>query len=109
MSVVFVFGSNERGVHGGGAAYDALKQWGAKWGRGVGPQGASYAIPTKRDVSTTLPLDAIANYVEGFLGYAEAHPEIDFQVTRIGCGFAGYDDRDIAPLFQGAPPNCHLP
>lgn len=32
-----------------------------------------------------------------------------FQVTRIGCGLAGYRDADIAPLFACAPANCHLP
>ena len=29
-----------------------------------------------------------------------------FKVTRIGCGIAGFDDLDIAPLFVGAPDNC---
>jgi len=30
-------------------------------------------------------------------------------VTRIGCGFAGYNDQQIGPLFAGAPANCQLP
>ena len=29
-------------------------------------------------------------------------PELFFYVTRIGCGIAGFRDRDIAPLFAEA-------
>jgi hypothetical protein len=32
-----------------------------------------------------------------------------FQVTRIGCGLAGYTDAQIAPMFADAPVNCVLP
>ena len=35
---VFVFGSNLAGMHGGGAAYVAFKQFGAVMGCGVGPR-----------------------------------------------------------------------
>ena len=40
---VFVFGSNLAGMHGGGAAYIAFKQFGALMGCGVGLRGQSYA------------------------------------------------------------------
>ena len=30
------------------------------------------------------------------------HPELFFYVTRIGCGIAGFRDREIAPLFSEA-------
>jgi hypothetical protein len=30
----------------------------------------------------------------------------EFFVTRIGCGLAGYEDKDIAPMFKGVPDNC---
>lgn len=43
---VFVFGSNLNGVHAGGAARIAIEKFGAVWGKGVGLQGQSYAIPT---------------------------------------------------------------
>ena len=107
--IVFVFGSNLAGIHGSGAARDALHQWGAKFNQGTGPQGESYAIPTKDENIQSLPLSEIARYVRQFIGYARNHPEIDFQVTRVGCGLAGYDDSQIAPMFAGAPDNCHLP
>lgn len=105
---VFVFGSNESGYHGAGAAYYAVKNYGAIYGQGVGRQGNSYAIPTKDWNIKTLPLERIAEYVDEFLDYAEDTFE-DFNVTRIGCGLAGYHDMDIAPLFIGAPLNCILP
>ena len=41
--------------------------------------------------------------------YANEHPELQFEVTRIGCGLAGYKDEQIAPFFTGAPSNCQLP
>ena len=107
--MIFVFGSNLAGRHGAGAALYARKHHGAVYGQGEGWQGNSYAIPTKTTPSQTMPLDVIRMYVEKFLAFASAHPEMDFQVTAIGCGLAGYTPKDIAPMFKGAPSNCHLP
>lgn len=106
---IFVFGSNLRGIHGAGAANHAFQNEGAKWGVGVGPVGNSYAIPTKGLKIETLPLIVIKKYVGDFLIYARLQPNLEFNVTRIGCGLAGYSDSEIAPLFAGASPNCHLP
>lgn len=54
---VFVFGSNLNGWHGGGAARAARLHFGAEWGKGEGPQGRSYAIPTMQGgVETIAPL-----------------------------------------------------
>lgn len=94
---VFVFGSNIHGGHGGGAAYIAWKQFGAIMGCGVGLQGQSYAIPTMQG-----GVDTIKPYVEDFTSYAREHKELFFYVTRIGCGIAGFDDAEIAPLFADA-------
>ena len=41
MGTIFVFGSNLAGIHGGGAARVAFKQYGAKWGVGEGRTGDS--------------------------------------------------------------------
>jgi hypothetical protein len=106
---IFVFGSNLAGRHGMGAALDARVQHGAQYGVGVGRTGDSYAIPTKDEVLRTLPLTRIAGYVSDFLEYARTNPDLKFQVTRIGCGLAGYHDKDIAPMFKDAPDNCELP
>ena len=94
---VFVFGSNKEGMHGGGAARIAYKEFGARWGEGVGMTGRCYAIPTM-DGS----LDIIRKHVDDFTEYAAAHPELTFLVTRIGCGIAGWRDSEIAPLFGKA-------
>lgn len=106
---IFVFGSNLSGFHGAGAADFAVKNHGAIWGRGVGMQGNSYAIPTKDENIRTLPLPRIKIYVSEFLVFATKNPGLQFNVTRIGCGLAGYTDTDIAPMFEGAPENCTLP
>ena len=109
MSKIFVFGSNLAGIHGAGAAKCAREEHGAIMGQGIGRQGNSYGIPTKDENLKTLPLERIAPFVAGFLTYARENLNATFQVTRIGCGLAGYTDTDIAPMFQGAPDNCELP
>lgn len=106
MTDVFVFGSNEAGVHGAGAAKVAVDRFGAILGRGLGLQGNSYAIPTKDREIETLPLDKIAHYVSLFKDYARITPLARYYVTKIGCGLAGYTDEQIAPLFSGASKNC---
>ena len=94
---IFVFGSNLAGQHGGGAARAALQKFGAVRGQGVGLQGQSYAIPTMQGgVGTIKP------YVDEFISFDKAHPELKFYVTSIGCGIAGFKDEEIAPLFQDA-------
>lgn len=91
---VFVFGSNLAGQHGGGAARHAYCKFGAEWGVGVGMTGQCYAIPTMHG-----GVEDIRPYVDDFVAYAKAHPELTFLVTRIGCGIAGFRDEDMAPLF----------
>lgn len=94
---IFVFGSNLQGRHGGGAARIAVEKFGAIWGQGVGLQGQSYAIPTMQG-----GVDTIKPYVDEFIAFAKKHNELIFLVTRIGCGIAGFDDKEIAPLFADA-------
>ena len=107
MSKIFVFGSNLSGIHGAGAALCAYKQGFPKY-LGSGLAADCYAIPTKDFSISTLPLSTIALYVQQFLGIAAIlkQANIQFQVTRIGCGLAGFKDKDIAPLFRPAPSNC---
>ena len=106
---IFVFGSNLAGIHGAGAARFAVVNHGARYRQGIGLQGNSYAIPTKDHHINTLPLDEIQKHVDVFIQFAKEHSLLEFQVTRIGCGLAGYTDSDIAPMFKGAPANCQLP
>ena len=107
--MIFVFGSNEGGIHGAGAAKFAFEQRGARWGKAFGISGQSFAIPTKdASIRHTLPLDKIGTYVEEFLEFAMGSNmrDVQFQVTRLGCGLAGLKDGDVSPMFFGAPDNC---
>ncbi len=112
---VFVFGSNRDGIHGAGAARYAYKYCGAVWEHGEGLTGdvatgaCSYAIPTKRNTAFSLSLQEVKNHVDKFIEFAWEHRDLNFFVTRIGCGLAGFTDNDIGPMFKYAPPNCELP
>ena len=103
---VMVFGSNEAGRHGKGAALAAFKQYGARYGMSYGHVGDSFAIPTKDRELRPLPISRIGQYIKGFIAYSAGRPELVFKVTRIGCGLAGFDDTEIAPLFVEATSNC---
>ena len=107
--MIFVFGSNLAGRHGAGAALFARQKHGAIYGQGIGLQGNSYALPTKNMYIRTLPLQEIKKHVDVFIQFAKDNYEMVFQVTRIGCGLAGYSETQIAPMFKDAPMNCILP
>lgn len=94
---IFVFGSNLAGMHGAGAAYVAFQKFGAVMGCGVGLRGQSYAIPTMQG-----GVETIKPYVDEFITFAKSRLDLFFYVTRIGCGIAGFRDKDIAPLFKEA-------
>lgn len=93
---VFVFGSNARGLHTGGASKYALEYFGAVMGQGEGMQGQSYAIPT------TEGYEDLRQAIIRFAEYAGEHPDTHFLVTAIGCGAAGRTAKEVAPLFR----NC---
>ncbi len=103
---IFVFGSNLEGMHAGGAARIAHQKFGAVWGEGVGLHGQTYAIPTMHG-----GVEAIQPYVEEFIQFAKANPRLKFLVTRVGCGIAGFTDKEMAPLFEAAKQleNVYLP
>ena len=106
---IFVFGSNEAGRHGAGAALDAYLRFNAERGIGNGPTGRCYAIPTKDSNLRSLPLKSILFYVNKFRHYAISNHNLSFIVTPIGCGLAGYRATDIAPMFAKMPANVILP
>lgn len=94
---IFVFGSNLAGRHHGGAARTAVLRFGAVMGQGEGLQGRSYAIPTMQGgVQTIRP------YVDKFIEFAKREQALTFYVTKIGCGIAGFQISEIAPLFKDA-------
>lgn len=112
---VWVFGSNDLGVHGAGAAKIARSNFRAQLGQGVGLTGDAYGIVTRAGYRTpdmrelkfrTLPLVVISKHIAAFIEFAKAHPQMNFFVTRVACELAGYSDATIAPLFRSAPSNC---
>ena len=108
---IFVFGSNEAGIHGGGAARLAYMDFGAKMTVGFGKTGKCFAIPTKDWKVNTLPLEVIEHYVKRFIAYVKIHKNYNFLITEIGCGLAGYEPEHIAPFFKEALEldNVYLP
>lgn len=102
---VFVFGSNAEGLHMGGAARTAYQRFGAVWGAGEGLFGQSYALPTMEGLRSTTAA------VERFIDFAAENEELRFFVTPVGCGIAGYEPKEIAPLFRRAVEldNVYLP
>ena len=93
---VYVFGSNKSGHHTMGSAAHALNKFGAKMGVSEGLQGNSYAIPT------TGTLEEVEAAVKLFTEFAKAHQELNFFITKVGCGKAGHTKEQIAPLFYEA-------
>lgn len=98
-NTVFVYGANLAGIHGAGAAHQAL-QWGAEYGK-IGFRGQTYGIPTKDFDLNTMSIDRIKPYIDRFIKFAIIMNDLTFLVTPIGTGLAG-PAKDIAPLFQEA-------
>lgn len=105
---ILVFGSNLRGRHGAGAALLAADKFGAIEGEGIGHFGQSYALPTKDEYLKPLSLNQIVYGINIFTEYTYSRPDLRFFVTRVGCGYARYEDKVIAPLFAAAI-NCSFP
>ncbi len=106
---VFVFGSNVDGRHGKGAALTAKNLFGARQGYGEGLQGMSYALPTVGRNLSFMNLHTVRKHVDNFLKIARTYPSLKFLVTEVGCGLAGHDVKDIAPMFKDHPDNVVLP
>ena len=95
---IFVYGANLLGKHGLGAAKQALK-FGAVYGR-FGLVGQTYGIPTKDKNLKTLPLPIIKSYIDIFEGVVRDRQDLTFLITKVGCGWANYQEWQIKPLFQ---------
>lgn len=106
---IFVFGSNMLGHHGGGAAIQAMEQFGAEWGINEGLTGRCYAFPTLEREMTKRGMRALQNSRDRLFATARALPEYTFLLTKVGCGIAGYTEDEIKPLFKDAPANIKLP
>jgi hypothetical protein len=102
---IFVFGSNLHGNHAGGAALQALNDFGAIYGLGMGIQGQSFAIPTLGYEMEQLPLEEIGYHLNTLVTYANEHPDKEFLLTAIGQGIAGYTKGEIESVMPKLPSN----
>ena len=102
---VFVFGSNLAGVHAGGAARQAFESFGAIMGVGVGKAWNTYAVPTLDGDFKQLRLEIIGHYLEEFAEYANLHPQLEFLLTKIGTGIAGFTEAEMESIIPNLPSN----
>ncbi len=98
---IFVFGSNMQGEHVGGAAKIAHEKFGADWGMEEGESGQTYAIPTVDFTSDgRMELEDIKMFVQRFIEHVKVNQNKKYIVTAIGCGIAGFEYSEIAPMFS---------
>lgn len=125
---VFVFGSNDRGIHGSGAAQFAVTNLGAIKGQSTGMQGQSFAVRTKlhqngqltkyaklNDANKNLLRSYIISDLTMLIDQAKENPELDYYVTKLGTGLAGIPIKLMSGIFTelreriGIPNNLILP
>lgn len=108
---IFVFGSNLDGRHGRGAAAYARDAFGAEAGVGEGLTGDAYAVPTKDEALRPLPLQRVLSGLGRFFEFARGEgSELQFRLTRVGCGLAGFDESPIRDFcLNRAGSNVELP
>lgn len=104
LAEVFVFGSNEAGRHGKGAALHARQQYGAEYGVGRGRTGSAYALPTKDRTLRPVSIEELRLNVDEFIRYAEAQSHERFILTPVGCGLAGFAASEVAAMLIGRLP-----
>ena len=108
---IFVFGSNQSGVHGKGAALTAKNKFGAIEGQGEGLQGKSYALPTKGFNIENLSLNEISQNIDTFFSFAKQNQDLVFYLTKIATGLGNKTTTEIADLIRSKqiPSNVILP
>ena len=100
---IFVFGSNRQGIHGAGAAKIAVEKFGAEQGNCRGLQGQSYALPTVDFEGEFTKMDFAIEWLS-LLATVTNNPELEFWVTAVGTGLAGWDTSEICEIVQIAAP-----
>jgi hypothetical protein len=106
---IFVFGSNLNGAHAGGAALLAFQKFGAVMGVGDGITGSSYAFPTLDKKMQKVSISAFKKSVKKLYETCKENPSKVFLLTKVGCGIAGFAEREVQELFKSPPTNLVLP
>lgn len=106
---IFVFGSNEAGLHQYPNSIIAHKQFGAELLVGKGCSGNSYAIATKSKFINPLGLDSIAANISAFREFTHTQPNRKFWVSNLCDEYKMHNPWDIVPMFRGCNKNCIFP
>ena len=108
---IFVFGSNQQGIHGKGAALDAKNKFGAVQGVGEGLTGQSYALPTKSTPYRSLTINEVSKNLDTFLQFAADNPDKTFKMSAIGTDLANFKPQEIADILfsKNIPNNVYVP
>lgn len=106
---IFVFGSNEAGMHIAGAARVAYEKFGAKLGVCEGLEGQSYAIPTLTSKLERISRKDLVVYFDRFLRCVEDLENHIFYLTKVGCGIAGYSEEYVYDiLWEVVDKTCEM-
>jgi hypothetical protein len=106
---IFVFGANTRGAHGAGAAKQAAKEFGAQYGVREGFTGRCWAFPTLDDNLQKRSRAELERSRDLLYSACEENPELEFLLTKVGCGLAGFSEDFMRGLFTNPPANLVLP
>lgn len=106
---IFVFGSNLAGNHAGGAARQALSDFGALPGIGEGLHDRSYAFPTLGIDMKKVSEESLLDSIKKLYLCCKNMPDYEFLLTKVGCGIAGFSEQFMKSLFVEAPKNLIKP
>lgn len=99
---IFVFGSNMRGIHISGAALLAYNEFNAIFGQSQGLQGRSYAIPTLDENFEKVSEEFLEWNINKFIDFVINNKQLTFYLTKIGCGIAEWDTKEVRRIFWRA-------
>lgn len=102
---IFVFGSNIKGEHLGGAARQAFEVFRAEWDLGEGLTGQCYAFPTLNTDMQRYTHEEMISIRAAFYRCCNAHQDLTFLLTPVGTGIAGYSPEYVENLFNNLPTN----
>lgn len=93
---VFVYNQKLSGGTSYKSAEYAVNRFGASLSKGVGYSGQAYAIP----INFRNEIEA---HISNFIEFAKSNQQLEFLVTKIGCGNAGgLTVEEVAPMFRDA-------
>jgi len=96
---VFVFGANAEGNHGAGAAKQAYDNGWTKSGHSKGLMWQSFAI------NTMSGKDVMETGLEDLAITAYKNPALEFLLTPVGTGIAGYSPQELEEMLPDFPDN----